>query len=341
MDAAKVRALVGEIAAALRERGFWTDGAGPAAAQARSGEAQASPAAFCAWIELILLPHIAAALAQTQRPEPVDGFSAAALSVLGHEPAHAEILRLTHELELALQRATAESALDAALDQAESSEEAADAFYSLFANTRLLVPLATDDAGAPLQDDGAEFSPLTVTVEDTEYLPVFDSQTRLEDWGGGPLPHTHLSGMALAATVAEAVTLHVVLNPGSGHEKVFVPGELAALRAQITQAAEDLLLCRPGNITEAVRAELCTGLSAVPEIQSAHFALRLAESESGAGDLLLAVQSTAPLSEALRERVRALGAAALPGHALTFLFSGHDAGAEAVVASMPAFYTVV
>ncbi|MSR75759.1 MAG: SseB family protein [Planctomycetes bacterium] len=341
VEAEQVRSLIGEFVCALRERNFWTDGEGAVADRVRGGEVGETAEDFCAWIELILLPHVAAALAATQRPEPVKGFGTAALEALGNDPANAGLLRLAHEIEQALQRDGNPGPLDEALLRAESSEEAADAFYSLFANTRLIVPLATNEAGQPVQDDEQLFSPLTVTLDDIEYLPVFDSEERLRDWAGETVLHTRMSGMALAVTLESTGTVHVVLNPGSGCEKVFVPDELASLRSQLTKVGDDLWLCPPGNVApEAVQA-LCSGLAGLPQLQSAHLAVRLAESADGAGLLLLAFRTRPEADEALVERVSALCTEALGGFHLELLFNGRDPLAEDVASAVPAFYAVV
>ncbi len=341
VDAQQVRALIGDFALALRERGLWSDGEGPAADLARSNRAEESPEAFCAWIELMLLPHVAAALAGTQRPEPVAGFGAAALATLGHDPANAALVRLAHELEQALKRPEVASPLDEALARAESSAEAADAFYTLFANTRLLVPLATDEAGAAVQDDAKQFAPLTVVVDDVEFMAVFDSPERLQDWAGGEIPHTVMSGMAIAVTLDSAGPVQVVLNPGSGSEKTFVPEELAALRGQLTKVNDDLWLCAAGNVPSEAVQQVCAGLSEVPNVQAAHLAVRLAESEDGAGLLMLAFRTAGKADDALVERVTTLCTAALTGFHLELLFCERDEHAEAVAQAVPAFYTVV
>ena len=343
MDATRVRELIGETVLALKEGGLW--GASPESERERihAGRIDASAGEFATWLELTLLPRIASSLAATERPEPVDGLGNAARTAFGADASRQRLIELAQELESALARPALSTELDQALAVAESSADAADAFYSIFANTLLIIPLDEGlDAPEPVHVHSEdEFAPLLTELDGVHYLAVFDREERLVDWAGSAIPHTRMSGLALALALVNATEIHVALNPGSGHEKVFLPAELAALREQVVQVDERTWICPAGNVDSTLLEALRGVCAAEPVVRSAHLALRLEESPSGAGGLLLALRLEDDADSGLRVMLRERVALLLSAEPCEILMSGEDALAQIISERMPAFFEVV
>ncbi len=343
MEATRVRELIGETVLALKECELWGGAAPGDVERIRAGQLDGSAREFAAWMELVLLPRIATSLAATERPEPVDGLGAAARTALGAAATHERIIRLVDELEQALARPSVASELDQALAGAEASAEAADRFYSAFANTLLIVPLdeVLETDGSPRIEHEDEFTPLLTELDGIQYLAVFDREERLSDWAGSLIPHTSMTGMALALALAPAGDIHVALNPGSGHEKVFIPDELEELRQQVMEVEEGVFFAPAGNIPDATVESLRAVLASLPVVRSAHLAVRLGDSDADSGRLVLAVALAPGTDAALAAHVSALLVPVLAEHACEVLLSGRDALVERIVERVPPVFEVV
>lgn len=343
MEATRVRELIGEAVLALKECGLWGMAAAGDVERIRAGHLDGSAQEFAAWMELVLLPRIATALAATERPEPVDGLGIAARTAFGEALTHQRLIGLVDELEQALSRAALSTELDEALAGAESSAEAADRFYSTFANTLLIVPLdeVLEADGSVRVEPEDEFTPLLTELDGIQYLAVFDREERLLDWAGSVIPHTSMTGMALALALAPAAEIHVALNPGSGHEKVFIPDELEELRQQVMEVEDGVFLAPAGNIPDVTVEALRTVLASLPVVRSAHLAVRLGDSDADSGRLVVAIALTPGTDAAVTAHVNALLVPVLAEHACEVLLSGRDPLVERIVERVPPVFEVV
>lgn len=103
------------------------------------------------------------------------------------------------------------------------------AFYDLFLNATFYVPIL--DEAAEVEDNAAqkgEVLPLVIEAEGNDYLMLFDTKERLQEWTQADARYVEVPGYVLAATTMPP--LHWALNAGTEYSKQFLPDEIAWLR---------------------------------------------------------------------------------------------------------------
>ncbi len=123
--------------------------------------------------------------------------------------------------------------LDTALEQLRqdmNDPKGQSKYYDLFLNTTFFVP--TLDQQAPERgEEGAvegEVLPLVIESEGDDYLMLFDTRERLNDWAQAEVDCVEVPGHVLAATTMPP--LHWALNAGTTFSKRFLPDEIAWLK---------------------------------------------------------------------------------------------------------------
>ncbi|BDV42219.1 hypothetical protein GURASL_11420 [Geotalea uraniireducens] len=105
-------------------------------------------------------------------------------------------------------------------------------YYDLFLNSTFFVPardepVAGEDAG-PAEGQAL---PLIMEAEGNDYLMLFDTRERLQDWAAREVRFVEVPGHVLAAITMPP--LHWALNVGTGYSKQFLPDEIAWLRGVV------------------------------------------------------------------------------------------------------------
>jgi len=122
--------------------------------------------------------------------------------------------------------------LDQALENAKQEQSKGDVFYNLFLNTAVFIP--THDAPTSSETSrrsqlGETFQPYVVVNNGIPYLPIFDTYDRLTTWAERhEMAYVQMSAHALIRSSLEP-RLHLALNVGTPHTKVFVPEEISWL----------------------------------------------------------------------------------------------------------------
>jgi len=112
--------------------------------------------------------------------------------------------------------------------QSPADQRAQNVFYDMVLNTPFFVPMSCETF---LNGEGKEETvnvPVLVESDGDDYLAVFDLKERLEEWTGEETPCVQVPGHMLAEMSSESVRW--VMNPGSGHEKIFDLEEIAWLK---------------------------------------------------------------------------------------------------------------
>jgi len=115
-------------------------------------------------------------------------------------------------------------------------------FYDLFLNSTFFVPILDEKSLGEEVDSPQEGQvlPLVIEAEGNDYLMLFDSRERLQDWTQAEARCVEVPGHVLAATTMPP--LHWALNVGTEYSKQFFPDEIAWLRDVVercnAQAAE-------------------------------------------------------------------------------------------------------
>lgn len=103
-------------------------------------------------------------------------------------------------------------------------------FYDLILNTTFFVP-TVDEKGPELESGpGAEGQvvPLVLEAEGNDYLMLFDTVERLNNWAQAEVSFVEVPGHVIAEL--STPPLHWALNVGAERSKQFVPEEIAWLR---------------------------------------------------------------------------------------------------------------
>jgi type III secretion system (T3SS) SseB-like protein len=122
-------------------------------------------------------------------------------------------------------------------------------YYDLFLNATFFVPTLDKDLHG-VSTEGREegdVMPLVIEAEGNDYLMLFDTRERLQDWAQAEVPCVEVPGHVLAATTMPP--LQWALNVGTEHSKRFVSEEIAWLKEvveQCTAAASAASVC-PGG----------------------------------------------------------------------------------------------
>lgn len=123
--------------------------------------------------------------------------------------------------------------LDRALEQLRqdmNDPKGQSKYYDLFLNATFFVP--TLDLQAPERGgEGAvegDVLPLVIESDGDDYLMLFDTRERLNDWAQAEVDCVEVPGHVLAATTMPP--LHWALNAGTEFSKRFLPDEIAWLK---------------------------------------------------------------------------------------------------------------
>ena len=122
--------------------------------------------------------------------------------------------------------------LDAALEillRDITSPENQSQYYNRFLDSTFFVPIhdpANIEGVETLGED--DVVPLVVESEGNEYLMLFDTRERMNDWAHFEVQHLVMPGEQLAIT--SVPPLQWALNAGTDHSKLFLPDEIAWLK---------------------------------------------------------------------------------------------------------------
>jgi hypothetical protein len=130
--------------------------------------------------------------------------------------------------------------LDQALEEYRDNPENPDVqsrFYDLVLNTVFFLPLhpETEPPAAEGEEQSQGF-PLVLESDGDDYLLLFDSEQRLQDWAQQPVPFMKAPGYLLAEQ--SQAPLHWALNVGTDFSKTFVPDEIAWLAEVVQQCQQ-------------------------------------------------------------------------------------------------------
>lgn len=172
--------------------------------------------------------------------------------------------------------------LDNALAAAQKDQSLADAFYSLFLNTDVLIPTRDTsgmDGGMRRSKEGESFSPIVVESNGVPFLPIFDRMDRLQKWAQGEeITYIQMPAHALIRSTLDP-RLHLALNVGTSYFKEFVPDEIAWLRdsfekqkptAFTVPAGTKVFVGAPAKIPDGLVAALTTCMSRNQEVEEAY-----------------------------------------------------------------------
>lgn len=244
--------------------------------------------------------------------------------------------------------------LDQALEAAKQDQTKGEAFYSLFLNSEVFIP--THDAPATSTElhraqQGETYLPYVVESQGTAYLPVFDTYDRLIAWTHG-IKMTFIK-MAAHALVRSSLDtkLHLALNVGTLHTKVFTPGELVWLRnvfetqkpkAFQVPAGTRVFIGAPAKVVDGLEESLRNCFQRNDEIDAAYLGQVHFQFEGAKPELFLVLKLAASGQTAwvsIREDIGiALRGYLKDGENLTLqVFNGEGIGADVVRAVEPFF----
>lgn len=124
--------------------------------------------------------------------------------------------------------------LDEALVLGSKDTKAQPLYYDLFLNSLLFIPVIEDDNQKD-DDDGA--IPLLVETNGLQYLMLFDTIKRLQDWADEKVKYVALPGHAV--TEMSLPNLYWALNYGTEHQKMFEPEEIKWLKTIVRQTKQE------------------------------------------------------------------------------------------------------
>ncbi len=123
--------------------------------------------------------------------------------------------------------------LDAALEillREITNPENQSQYYNRFLDTTFFVPIhdpARMEGGVETLNED-DVVPLVVESEGNDYLMLFDTGERMNDWAHFQVPHVMMKGDQLAIT--SIPPLHWALNAGTEQSKLFLLDEIAWLK---------------------------------------------------------------------------------------------------------------
>jgi len=108
-------------------------------------------------------------------------------------------------------------------------------FYDLFLNTVFYVPTVSSEVhGLPMDEleEGAVM-PLVIEAEGNDYLMLFDTRDRLNDWAKAEVDFVEVPGHVVAVNTMPP--LQWALNVGTEYSKRFLSEEIAWLKEVVEQ----------------------------------------------------------------------------------------------------------
>jgi SseB protein N-terminal domain len=121
-----------------------------------------------------------------------------------------------------------DTALEILLRDIENPENQSQ-YYNQFLDTSFFVPIhdpANIEGTETLNED--DVVPLVIESEGNDYLMLFDTRERMNDWAHFEVQHVVMPGEQLAIT--SIPPLHWALNAGTDHSKLFLLDEIAWLK---------------------------------------------------------------------------------------------------------------
>ena len=112
----------------------------------------------------------------------------------------------------------------------ENDTKGQSTYYDLFLNTVFYVPTVSSEVhGLPMDDleEGAVM-PLVIEAEGNDYLMLFDTRERLNDWAKAEVDFVEVPGHVVAANTMPP--LQWALNVGTEYSKRFLSEEIAWLK---------------------------------------------------------------------------------------------------------------
>ncbi len=123
--------------------------------------------------------------------------------------------------------------LDKAAADAREDANKADAFYNLFLNSIIYVPVWDEP-----QDNGTSgviaqdtISPVVLEQDGMKFVMLFDSEERLGAWAQRDIGIVGIPGHSIVQM--SDPDLHWILNAGTEHTKEFVAKEIAWLKENV------------------------------------------------------------------------------------------------------------
>jgi hypothetical protein len=193
------------------------------------------------------------------------------------------------------------SPLDKALQSVQSDQSQAKAFYTLFLNTDLYIPVNDSSQNENAERRASEnetFSPIIIVREGIKYLPVFDSKERLQNWAKREVKFIRLPAHGLLHNLDSSI--HLVLNLGTKHFKEFVIGEVKMLQETVRStkpqiqkapAGTQVLIGVPAKLPEGLKEALLVCLSRNKEVSAAYLGQILMTGKDEKPHLILVVQT--------------------------------------------------
>lgn len=154
--------------------------------------------------------------------------------------------------------------LDQAFASAMQDDEKRSAFYSLFLNTELFIPVyeIPEEDGASTIGENDTISPLILEYEDERYVMLFDTQEKLQNWVQDGVDFeigvVGLPGHAIAEMMS--TDLNWALNVNTEFSKTFVKEEIELLKDFIAQLGGDMSLPAGTEVLVGAPAEIPVGL---------------------------------------------------------------------------------
>ncbi|SHI73016.1 SseB protein N-terminal domain-containing protein [Malonomonas rubra DSM 5091] len=131
--------------------------------------------------------------------------------------------------------------LDEALALGAKDPKAQPLYYDLFLNSLFFIPVIeektaeNDETKNDVNEDDGSL-PLLVQANGNEYLMLFDTIKRLQDWADDSVKYAALPGHAV--TEMSLPNLYWALNYGTEHQKMFEPKEIAWLKEIVRQTKD-------------------------------------------------------------------------------------------------------
>jgi hypothetical protein len=134
--------------------------------------------------------------------------------------------------------------LDAALEalrQDTRNPEKQSRFYDLFLNSKFYIPTKITaenvDETAEESDENGQNVPLVMEADGNDFLVLFSSLDRLNDWAKSEASYIQVPGHVIAENSTHP--LHWVLNLGTEHVKIFVPDEIDWLKEAVALCKQE------------------------------------------------------------------------------------------------------
>ncbi len=154
--------------------------------------------------------------------------------------------------------------LDHAFVAALRNDDERSAFYSLFLNTELFIPVydIPKEEGESIAGENDTISPLILEYEDERYVMLFDTQEKLQNWVQDGVDFeigvVGLPGHAIVEMMS--TDLNWALNVNTEHSKTFVKEEIELLKGFIEQIGGDMTLGAGAEVLVGAPAEIPVGL---------------------------------------------------------------------------------